>query len=221
VGVDWIGRRGPCDDAAVKLGAVLVVAGALVLSLTACNTAPKPAPTPTKQGTPDSTQPGGSASPFKAPPPKPSPAKGLTVKSDAFADGKPIPERYTCKGDGDPPPVSWSGNVSGAKNLAVVVKDTDAQGGGFVHWIVLDLPANTTKLEIDNLPDGAQEAVNSDGGTGWTPPCPPSGTHHYHFTVYALDGPTGLPDSAPVEDALAAIKGHYIGYGELVGTVAA
>ena len=83
------------------------------------------------------------------------------------------------------------------------------------------LPANATKLDIDNLPDGAQEAVNSDGGTGWTPPCPPSGTHHYHFTVYALDGPTGLPDSAPTKDALAAIKGHYIGYGELVGTVAA
>ena len=31
---------------------------------------------------------------------------------------------------------------------------------------------------------------------------------------------TGLPDSAATKDALAAIKGHYIGYGELVGTVA-
>jgi Raf kinase inhibitor-like YbhB/YbcL family protein len=189
----------------------------LALSLTACNTSPAPAPAPS-QG---QAEPEVSESPFKAPPPKPSPTRALTVKSDAFADGKPIPTQYTCKGDGDPPPLSWSGSVAGAKNLAVVVNDPDAPNGGFIHWVVIDLPANATKLDIDNLPEGAQEAVNSDGGTGWTPPCPPSGTHHYHFTVYALDGPTGLPDSASVQDAIAAIKGHYLAYGELVGTVAA
>jgi Raf kinase inhibitor-like YbhB/YbcL family protein len=187
---------------------------ALGLTLTACNKAPKPAPVPPPDKQPEAS------STFKAPPPKPSPAKKVTVTSAAFADGKPIPEQFTCKGDGDPPPLTWSGTASGAKNLAVVVNDPDAPNGGYVHWIVLDLPANATKLDIDNLPDGAQEAVNSDGGTGWTPPCPPNGTHHYHFTVYALDGPTGLPDSAPTADALAAIKGHYVGYGELVGTVA-
>jgi len=203
----------------VKLRAALVVAGTVALSLAACNTSPGPAKTPIRS--PAQAAPDVSESPFSAPPAKPSPAKGLTVKSDAFADGKPIPDQYTCKGDGDPPPLSWSGNVAKAKNLAVVVKDTDAPNGGFLHWIVVDLPANATSLNIDDLPDGAQEAVNSDGGTGWTPPCPPSGTHHYHFTVYALDGPTGLPDSASVPDALAAIKGHNIAYGEIVGTVAA
>jgi Raf kinase inhibitor-like YbhB/YbcL family protein len=142
------------------------------------------------------------------------------VKSDAFADGRPIPADYTCQGTGDPPPLRWSGSMPGEKNIAVVVKDTDAPGGGFIHWIVVDLPGDATSLHIDDLPDGAQEAANSRGGTGWTPPCPPSGTHHYHFVVYALDGPTGLPDSASITDALAAIRGHYIGYGELVGTVA-
>jgi Raf kinase inhibitor-like YbhB/YbcL family protein len=217
VGVDWHGLARTCDDAAVKRSVALFVAGTLAISLalTGCNTAPKPAPV-----NPGPEQPEPSST-FKAPPPKPSPAKKITVKSDAFADGKPIPERYTCKGDGDPPPLTWSGTVSGAKNLALVVNDPDAPNGGYVHWIVVDLPANATKLDIDNLPDGAQEAVNSDGGTGWTPPCPDSGTHHYHFTVYALDGPTGLPDSAPTADALAAIKGHYVGFGELVGTVKA
>jgi len=214
VGVDWLAPEGACDDAAVKLPAALFVAGTLALSLTGCNTAPKPAPT--------QAQPDESSTPFKAPPAKPSPPKtGLTVKSDAFADGKPIPEQFTCKGDGDPPPLTWSGTVAGAKNLAVVVNDPDAPNGGYLHWIVLDLPASATKLSIDDLPEGAVEATNSDGGTGWTPPCPPSGTHHYHFTVYALDGPAGVPDGAPPQDAIAAIKGHYIAFGELIGTVAA
>jgi len=204
----------------VKLRAALAVAGTLALTLTGCNTSPKPAPQVTQSQAPDDAAPDVSESPFSVPPAKPNPPKKLTVKSDAFADGKPIPTQYTCKGDGDPPPISWSGSIPGAKNLAVVVNDTDAPNGGFVHWIVVDLPGNATSLDVDDLPDRAQEAVNSDGGTGWTPPCPPSGTHHYHFTVYALDGPTGLPDSAATKDALAAIKGHYIGYGELVGTVA-
>ena len=209
----------------MKFRAALAVGAALALSLTACNTSPKPVTPPAAQSQPPDTGGGGGApdasqSPFKAPPAKASPARKLTVKSDAFADGKPIPEQYTCKGDGDPPPLSWSGSVPGTKNFAVVVKDPDAPNGGFLHWIVVDLPGDANHLDIDDLPDGAQEAVNSDGGTGWTPPCPPSGTHHYHFTVYALDGPTGLPDSAPIKDALAGIQGHYIGYGELVGTVA-
>jgi len=195
-----------------------VIAGTLALSLTACNKSPGPAPAPppaTDQGQPEF-----SPSPYKAPPPKANPNKTVTVKSTAFADGKPIPEQFTCKGDGDPPPLTWSG-TAGAKAVAVVVKDTDAPNGGFVHWIVVDLPGNATALEIDNLPEGAQEALNSDGGTGWTPPCPPSGIHHYHFTVYALDGPTGVPDSGSIDDAMAGIKGHYTGYGEVVGTVAA
>ena len=51
----------------------------------------------------------------------------------------------------------------------------------------------------------------------WTPPCPPSGTHHYHFTGYALDGPTGLPDSASIKDALAAIQGHVLGKAVYLG----
>jgi Raf kinase inhibitor-like YbhB/YbcL family protein len=199
-----------------------VIASLLTLSLTACNTSPKPA-TPPAQGqdnASDQAAPDFSPSPYKAPPAKGNPPKGVTVKSGAFADGKAIPEQYTCKGDGDPPPLSWSGAPAGTKNFALVVKDSDGPNGGFVHWIVVDLPATANTLDIDDLPDGAQEAVNSDGGTGWTPPCPPSGTHHYHFTVYALDGPTGVPDSASIDDAMAGIKGHYIAYGEVVGTVA-
>src|SRR5256885_12285066 len=131
-----------CDDAAVKLRAALAVAGVLTLALTGCNSSPKPAPPPSQgqgqgQGAPDA-----SPTPFHAPPPKASPAKALTVKSEAFGDGRTIPTQYTCKGDGDPPPLSWSGSVSGAKNLAVVVKDPDAPNGGVIHSVVRGPPGD-------------------------------------------------------------------------------
>jgi len=142
------------------------------------------------------------------------------VASD-FGQGQAIPRQYTCKGDGRAPVLRWSGVPAAARSLAVVVNDPDAASAGFLHWIVLDVPTTSTTLNIDDLPDAAQEAKNSRGEVGWTPPCPPSRTHHYHFTVYALDAPTGLADGAPVQTALAAINAHTIAYGDLVGTVAA
>ena len=52
-------------------------------------------------------------------------------------------------------------------------------------------------------------------------PCPPSGTHHYHFTVYALRTPTDLDDGVDTSRALDAIASEAVARGTLVGTVAA
>jgi hypothetical protein len=142
----------------------------------------------------------------------------LTVTSTAFAEAGVIPEQYTCDGAGDPPPLAWAGRVEGAKSLAVVVDDPDAPSGTYVHWIVLDLPPGTTSLGED-LPPGAVEGENSSGDTGWTPPCPPSGTHHYRFTVYALSSVTGLDDGAGIDEALAAINDAAVAQGSLTGLV--
>lgn len=142
----------------------------------------------------------------------------LTVTSTAFDNGGVIPEQYTCDGDGDVPPLAWSGERSGAESLAVVVDDPDAPSGTFVHWIVLDLPPGTTSLD-EALPPGAVEAENSAGDTGWTPPCPPSGTHRYRFTVYALSSPAGLEDGVGTDQALAAIDEAAVARGRLTGLV--
>jgi Raf kinase inhibitor-like YbhB/YbcL family protein len=114
--------------------------------------------------------------------------------------------------------VSWSGDLHGAAAIAVVVDDPDAPSGTFVHRVVVDLPASTTSLGT-NPPAGAHQAANSAGRSGWTPPCPPSGTHHYRFTVYGLSAPTGLPDGAPYSDAIAAINATAVAQGRLVGLV--
>jgi Raf kinase inhibitor-like YbhB/YbcL family protein len=142
----------------------------------------------------------------------------LTVTSDAFTDGGTIPAAYTCSGAGRVPTIAWSGDLRGAVALAVVVDDPDAPGGTFVHRIVLDLPATTTSLGTE-LPTGAHEAENSAGQTGWYAPCPPSGTHHYRFTVYGLKSRTGLPAGAATADALNAINARTVVQGRLVGLV--
>jgi hypothetical protein len=158
------------------------------------------------------TTPGGPA-PASA---HPSPPSTLTVTADAFVDGGRIPIGYTCRGDGRVPVLSWSGDLRHATAVAVVVDDPDAPGRTFVHRIVVDLPPQTSSLG-ERPPAGAHEARNSAGRGGWTPPCPPSGTHHYRFTVYGLSSPTGLPDGAATADALAAIEARAVARGQLIG----
>jgi Raf kinase inhibitor-like YbhB/YbcL family protein len=142
----------------------------------------------------------------------------ITVKSSAFEEGRPIPVEYTCKGAGSIPPLAWSGVPSDAAALALVVDDPDAPSGTFTHWVVLDLPSGTSDLGGGALPAGAVEATNSGGRVGWYPPCPPSGIHHYRFTVHALSKPTGLANGVGLTDALKAIQADSVAQGRLVGT---
>jgi hypothetical protein len=151
--------------------------------------------------------------------PTPSVPTTVRVTSSAFADGATIPDQYTCAGGGQSPPLTWSA-PAGAAAEALVVDDPDAPGGTFVHWVVVDLPGSADGLPAGGaVPAGATQARNSAGGTGWTPPCPPSGTHHYRFTVYALRAAAGLADGAGTDDALSAIGRLATGRGQLTGLV--
>ena len=144
----------------------------------------------------------------------------IKVSSTAFEDGQFLPAEFTCDGDGHPPPLTWDGVPTEAAALALVVDDPDAPRGTFVHWIVLDMPPETTGLDADSIPSGAVQATNSAGRSSYSPPCPPSGTHHYRFTVHALSQLTGLRDSAERETALRAIGSTATAQGRLVGTYA-
>jgi Raf kinase inhibitor-like YbhB/YbcL family protein len=198
----------------LKLPMSLVAIGTAVL-LAACGG--KAAPIDDSP-VPDDSQPPSSAVPIALP----SAPKKFTVTSSAFADGKPIPVKYTCTGDGALPPITWSGDLNGAKSIAIVVDDPDVPDGGYVHWMVADLPTKPpATINPDNLPDSVHAASNSDGDPSWTPPCPDHGTHHYRFTVYALDGPSGISDGADPGQALQTITPHVKAYGQLTGTVTA
>jgi phosphatidylethanolamine-binding protein (PEBP) family uncharacterized protein len=58
---------------------------------------------------------------------------------------------------------------------------------------------------------------NSTGDTGWTPPCPPSGTHRYQFELYWLRERSGLDVGTDPQKAVDAITAGAAGRGELTG----
>jgi Raf kinase inhibitor-like YbhB/YbcL family protein len=123
---------------------------------------------------------------------------GFELISAAFTDGGEIPAQYTCDGDNTPPPMAWAGTPDGTAELLLLVDDPDARG--FVHWLVVGIPADTDGLSGARLPEGAREGRNDFGRTGYGGPCPPSGSHHYQFTLYALSQPTDLAGTPNADD---------------------
>jgi Raf kinase inhibitor-like YbhB/YbcL family protein len=141
----------------------------------------------------------------------------ITVTSSAFADGEPIPARFSCDGAGVSPPLAWQGVPPDAQAVALVVDDPDAPRGTFVHWVVLDIDPSVTSVDEAGVPGNVQ-ARNSAGDPTYFGPCPPKGTHHYRFTVYALSAATGLTPGAKLDEALKAIDKAATAQGRLVGT---
>ncbi|HEV3226531.1 MAG TPA: YbhB/YbcL family Raf kinase inhibitor-like protein [Acidimicrobiales bacterium] len=131
-------------------------------------------------------------------------AAPLTLTSSAFGSGEPIPKQFTCDGAGTSPPLAWGAVPQGTVELAIVVTDADANG--FVHWAIGGLDTSVQALAAGAVPDGAVEAKNDAGTTGWSGPCPPKGSaHHYVFTLYALTRPSGLAAGVSGKDAQSTI----------------
>src|SRR5436190_21795661 len=151
--------------------------------------------------------------------PTPTAPAGLRLTSPAFTDGGTIPRRFTCSGGGAAPPLRWSRPPGSTRAFALSVEDPDAPAGGFVHWILFDVPARTRSLAGATPPPGAHQAKNGTGGTGWTPPCPPPGDspHRYVFTLSALRAPLGLPDGVDASRADAALARAALAQGRLTG----
>ncbi len=156
--------------------------------------------------------PGGPTGSSPAPPASPEAtpmapeSSALVLRSPAFADGAPIPSEFSCRGADVSPPLAWTGVPAGAGALVLFVDDPD--GRDWVHWSVLDLPARDGSLPrgVPATDDQPRQGRNDFGRVGYGGPCPPSGVHHYRFTLYALASPLGLgghPDGTAIRAALA------------------
>ena len=168
-----------------------------------------------------------SAEPGSNPPtpvgtPRKAAAPQINVTSAVFKEGEPIPRPYTCQGINISPPLEWTATPE-AKTLAIIANDPDAPSGAWTHWLVYNLPAATMGL-IENMPaqekvaGGGAQGKNDFGKIGYDGPCPPSGTHHYFFKVYALDTELSIKPGATKDQFLKAIEGHILAQGQLMGT---
>jgi Raf kinase inhibitor-like YbhB/YbcL family protein len=142
-------------------------------------------------------------------------SKRLVIRSPAFENNKAIPSKYTPQGDNVNPRLLIDGIPEGTKSLALTIEDPDASPDTFYHWIIWNIPPSG---EIREHTAPGVEGLNSDGQNIYTGPNPPSGTHRYLFKVYALDTMLDLSTDSTIDDLTAAIQGHILANGELIGT---
>lgn len=150
----------------------------------------------------------------------------IKVETTAFTPGGNIPAQFTCTGANVSPPLRWSGVPAEAQSVALVLHDPDAPVGDFTHWLLYgmapsvgELAENVAKaLEVPGL---GRQGTNDFRKTGYGGPCPPPGKpHRYFFRVYALDTRLQLAAGADRAAVEAAIRGHVIAQGELMGKFA-
>jgi Raf kinase inhibitor-like YbhB/YbcL family protein len=143
----------------------------------------------------------------------------MKITSSAFQQGGNIPSKFSCDGANTSPPLQVSDVPSGAKSLVLVVDDPDAPSGLFTHWTVWNIPPQTSTIAEGSTPKGVQ-GTNDFGKSGYGGPCPPSGAHRYYFKIFALDRDLDLPSGAKRSQLDAAMKGHVIAQGQLMGRYA-
>ncbi len=132
----------------------------------------------------------------------------LKISSPAFKDGGIIPKKFTCDGQNISPPLKIENVPKNAKVLVLVVDDPDAPRGTFTHWLVWNIPTKTTKLLVGQK--GFSQGTNDAGTLGYAGPCPPSGTHRYYFSIYALDSQLDLSTKSKRKDLQTNIQNHII-----------
>ena len=152
-------------------------------------------------------------------------AAGFTLTSPTIKPGSTLGKAqvfngFGCSGDNVSPELKWSGAPAGTKSFAVTVYDPDAPtGSGWWHWVVINLPADSTGLVegagtvVGKLPAGAVQGRTDFGSAGFGGACPPQGDkpHRYIFTVYALK----VEKLDVPADATAALIGFMINANKL------
>jgi Raf kinase inhibitor-like YbhB/YbcL family protein len=141
----------------------------------------------------------------------------MKITSPSFQEGGSIPEKFSKNGQNVSPELRIEGVPAQAMSLALIVDDPDAPVGLFTHWLVWNIDPKITQIAEDRAPSGAVHGKNDFGEIGYGGPQPPSGTHRYYFKVFALDRRLDLKPGAKRREVDAAIKGHVIGQGELMG----
>lgn len=132
----------------------------------------------------------------------------FSLTSPEFAEGGSIPRRFTCDGDNVSPALSWRDAPPETANFALIVDDPDARG--FVHWVTYNLTGSATgslSEAVGSSPDAPPQGRNGFGRIGYGGPCPPSGTHRYVFTLYALSAPLELAGAPSADEVRAAARG--------------
>ncbi len=145
----------------------------------------------------------------------------MNLQSDDFMNGGMLPAASTCDGTNQRPMLRISNVPSNAVSLAIILDDPDAPNGTFTHWIAWNIDPATNEITPTDTLATAMEGTNGAGTFGYYGPCPPTGTHHYNFKLFALSKKLdALSRLAKVEDLTSAMAGSIIVEADLQGLYA-
>jgi Raf kinase inhibitor-like YbhB/YbcL family protein len=195
----------------------------------------------------------------------------MKLTSSSFEHGQPIPSEFALGapdgfGGNRNPQLAWADAPQGTRSFALLCIDTDAptdaalagkEGveipvdhvrGEFVHWAMVDIPADVHDIAAGSCSDGvdkggksnplgpagARQGVNDYTGWfagdadlrgdwfGYDGPYPPPNdlrTHRYFFRLFALDVATLAVDAKfTADDVFRAMHGHVLAEASTYGT---
>lgn len=156
----------------------------------------------------------------------------MKLISPAFSHNEAIPAQYTCDGANISPALAWSDAPEGTASFALIVDDPDAVSAVasakeepskvWTHWIVFNIPPTVDHITENQGSTRADvpfmQGLTDFNAKNWGGPCPPNGTHHYQFTLYALNNMLDLAPGATKEQLLKAMHGHILEQTTLIGT---
>ena len=195
----------------------------------------------------------------------------MRIHSDSFEHRQPIPAEFALGAPGGfggnrNPHLAWDDAPAGTRSFALLCIDTDAPTDGalvanaampipvehprgdFVHWAVVDIPADVHEIAAGSCSDGitakgkqappgpagAKQGLNDYTGwfagdaqmggdyVGYDGPYPPFNdlrVHRYFFRLFALDVATlDLPKRFTAADVERAMQGHVLAEAAVHGT---
>jgi para-nitrobenzyl esterase len=151
----------------------------------------------------------------------PATGSALTVTSPAFRDGGAIPCRNTQYCGNVFPGLAWSAGPAGTRSYVAIMQGPGEGAAISLHIIVFNIPASVRRLAagMSRPPAGASLGPNVHGlhHTYAGPHPHGEGRNEYHLQVFALDARLSVSRSVTFEKLIAAMQGHVLADGQLVG----
>lgn len=146
----------------------------------------------------------------------------MYLTSPAFQHERSIPVKYTCDGDNINPPLQFEDVPDTAQSLVLIMEDPDVPknlraDGMWDHWVLFNIEPTVSEVKEGQGIAGTHLGVNTSGKNEYQGPCPPDREHRYFFKLYALDVKLDLDFGATKKEVEEALKGHVLGYAELIG----
>lgn len=148
----------------------------------------------------------------------------MKLASSAIQEGGTIPTPYTGDGADASPPLEWTGAPAAVQSYVLICDDPDAPRGTWVHWVLFNIPSESTLLPdgvpaTPEIPGGGSHGKNDFKKLGYGGPSPPRGKpHRYYFKLYALDRKLELPAGPSKQQVEKAMEGHVLASAQLMGT---